>query len=95
VGHISTFNPEALHGKNDFQSRHIVADLINELPGNSFVNMNTDNNRRETVFYAVRAGQKHGDIGSLLPGNAAVNIHPQQRETVFSARSVQRSYLKN
>jgi hypothetical protein len=39
--------------------------------------------------------QKHGDIGSLLPGNAAVNMHPQQRETVFSVESVQRSYLKN
>jgi hypothetical protein len=49
----------------------------------------------ETVFYAVRAEQKHGDIGSLLPGNAAVNMHPQQWETVFSVGSVQRSYLKN
>jgi hypothetical protein len=32
---------------------------------------------------------------SLLPGNAAVNMHPQQWETVFSVRSMQRSYLKN
>jgi hypothetical protein len=28
----------------------IVTDLINALPGNSFVNTNTCNNRRETVF---------------------------------------------
>jgi hypothetical protein len=39
--------------------------------------------------------QKHGDIGSLLPGNAAVNMHPQQWKTVFSVGSVQRSYLQN
>jgi hypothetical protein len=68
--------------------------LINALPGNRFVNTTTGNNRRETVFYAVRAEQKHGDIGSLLPGNAAVNMHPQQWEKVFSVGSVQRSYLK-
>jgi hypothetical protein len=43
----------------------------------------------------VRAKQKHGDMGSLLPGNAAVNMHPQQWETVFSVGSMQRSYLKN
>jgi hypothetical protein len=30
----------------------------------------------KTVFYAVRAERKHGDIESLLPGNAAVNTHP-------------------
>jgi hypothetical protein len=47
------------------------------------------------VFYAVRAEQKHGDIGSLLPGNATVSVHPQQWETVFSVGSVQRSYLKS
>jgi hypothetical protein len=29
---------------------HIVTDLINALPGNSSVNTNTGNNRRETVF---------------------------------------------
>jgi hypothetical protein len=29
-----------------------------------------------------------------LPGNAAVNMHTQQWETVFSVRSVQRSYLE-
>jgi hypothetical protein len=46
------------------------------------------------VFYAARAKQKDEDIGSLLPGNAAVNIHPQQWETVFSVGSVKRSYLK-
>jgi hypothetical protein len=57
--------------------------LINALPGNSFVNTNTGNNRRETVFYAITAEQKHGDIGSLLPGNAAVNMNPQQWVTVF------------
>jgi hypothetical protein len=33
-------------------------------------------------------------IGSLLPGNADVNMHPQHWETVFSVGSVQRSYLK-
>jgi hypothetical protein len=65
------------------------------LPGNSFVNTNTGNNRRETVFCAVRAEQKHGAIGSLLPGNAAVNMHPQKWETVFSVGSAQRSYLKD
>jgi hypothetical protein len=27
-----------------------VTDLVNALPGNSSVNMNTSNNRRETVF---------------------------------------------
>jgi hypothetical protein len=41
------------------------------------------NNRKETVFYAVRAGQKDADMGSLLPCNAALNMHPQQWETVF------------
>jgi hypothetical protein len=35
------------------------------------------------------------DLINALPGNAAVNMHPQQWETVFSVRSVQRSYLKN
>jgi hypothetical protein len=40
------------------------------------------------------AGQKHGAIESLLPGNAAVNMHPQQWETVFYVGYVQRSYLK-
>jgi hypothetical protein len=37
----------------------------------------------------VHAEQKHGDIG-----NAAVNMHPQQWETVFSVGPVQRGYLK-
>jgi hypothetical protein len=69
--------------------------LINALPGNSFVNTNRGNNRRETVFYAVRTEKNHRDIGSLLPGNAAVKMHPQQWETVFSVGSVQRSYLKD
>jgi hypothetical protein len=72
-----------------------VTDLNNALPGNGFRNTNTGNNRRRTVFYADRADQKHGDIGSLLPGNATVNVNPQQWETVFSVVSVQRSYLKN
>jgi hypothetical protein len=66
----------------------------NALPGNSSVNTNRGNNRRET-FCEVRAEQNHGDIGSLLSSNAAVNMNPQQWETVFSVRSVQRSYLKN
>jgi hypothetical protein len=30
---------------------NIVTDLINALPGNSFVNTNTGNNRRKTVFF--------------------------------------------
>jgi hypothetical protein len=30
----------------------------------------------------------------MLPGNAAVNMHPQQWETVFSVGSEQKSYLK-
>jgi hypothetical protein len=34
-------------------------------------------------------------MGSLLPGNAAVNMHPQQLETVFSVGSMQQSYLKD
>jgi hypothetical protein len=34
---------------------------------------------------------KHGDIESLLPGNATVDMHPKQLETVFSMGSVQRS----
>jgi hypothetical protein len=75
-------------------SINIVTDLINVLPGENCVNTNTDN-RRGTVFYAVRAEQKHRDIGSLLPGNAALNMHPQEWETVLSVGSVQRSYLKN
>jgi hypothetical protein len=47
------------------------------------------------VFYAVCAEQKHGDIGSLLPGNVAGNMHQQQWETVFYLGSVQRSRLKD
>jgi hypothetical protein len=58
--------------------KYIVTDMINALPGNSFVTTNPGNNRRETVFYAVRAEKKHGDIGSLLPGNTGVNMHPKQ-----------------
>jgi hypothetical protein len=34
-------------------------------------------------------------MGSLLPGNTAVNMHPQQWEVVFSVGSMQRSYLKS
>jgi hypothetical protein len=73
---------------------NLAKDLINTFPGNSSVNTNRGNNRRETVSYAVRVEQKHGDIGSLLPGNAAVNMHPQQWEMVFCVGSVQRSCLK-
>jgi hypothetical protein len=40
------------------------------------------------------APSKNTYIGSLLPGNAAVNLHPQQWETVFSMVFAQRSYLK-
>jgi hypothetical protein len=64
------------------------------LPGNSSVNTKRGNNRRETVFYVVRAKQKTVSMGSLLPGKAAVNMHPQQWETVFSVGSVQRSSFK-
>jgi hypothetical protein len=69
---------------------HNVTNLNNALPGNSFVNTNTGNNREENVFFAVRAEQKHGAMGSLFPGNAAVNMHPQQWKTVFSVGSVQK-----
>jgi hypothetical protein len=64
---------------------------MNALPGNSSVNTNIGNNRREFVFYAIRAGRVHGDVGSLSPGNEVVNMHPQQWETVLSVGSVQRS----
>jgi hypothetical protein len=70
---------------------HNVTWIARALLRNDTVNLNN----RETVFYAVRAEQKHGYIGSLLSHNAAVNMHPQQWETVFSVGSVQRSYLKN
>jgi hypothetical protein len=33
----------------------VVMDLTNTLPGNSSVNTNRHNNRRETVFYAIRS----------------------------------------
>jgi hypothetical protein len=69
--------------------------LINALPGNRSVNTNRSNNRRETVFYVIRAEQKYGDTGSVLPSNAAVNMHSQQWETMFSVGSVEMSYLKD
>jgi hypothetical protein len=50
--------------------------------------VNKPQQKENCVFYAIRAEQKHGDIGSLLPGNAAVKMHPQQWETVFSVGSV-------
>jgi hypothetical protein len=34
-------------------------------------------------------------IGCLLPGKAAVNMHPQQWETLFSVGSVEMSFLTN
>jgi hypothetical protein len=37
----------------------------------------------------------HVAVGNVSPGNAAVNMHPQQWETVFSVGFVQRSYLKD
>jgi hypothetical protein len=46
-------------------------------PGNSSVNTNTGNNRKETVYYAVRTGRAHGSVRSLLPGSEAINKHPQ------------------
>jgi hypothetical protein len=64
------------------------------MPGNGSVNTNRGNTRRETLFYVVCAEQKDGDVGSVLPGNAVVNTHPQQWETVFSVGSLQRSFLK-
>jgi hypothetical protein len=82
-------------GASPGTAQNIVTDLIKALRGNSSVNKNRGNNRRETVFYAVSTEQKHGAVGSLLPGNAAVNMHPQQWKTAFSVGSVQRSYLKN
>jgi hypothetical protein len=65
------------------------------LSGKMSVNTNKGIKRRETVFYAVRAGREHGAVGSLLPGNEAVNMHPQQWKTVFSVGSMRRSYLKD
>jgi hypothetical protein len=62
------------------------------LPDNSSVYTNTDN-RMENVFLCGE--QKHGAIGSLLPGNVTVNMHPQQYGTVFSVGSVQRNYLND
>jgi hypothetical protein len=47
---------------------------------------------RETVFLC---SPRRAKARSLLLGNAAVNMHPQQWETVFTVGSVQRSYLKN
>jgi hypothetical protein len=46
-------------------------------------------------LYAIRTEQKQGDIGSLLSRNAAVNMHSQQWETVFSVGSVLGSYFKD
>jgi hypothetical protein len=43
----------------------------------------------------VRAEQKHRAMGSLLPGNTAVNMHPQQWEMVFSVGCVQMNYLND
>jgi hypothetical protein len=57
--------------------------LINVLPGNSSVNTITGNNRREIVFLCGTRQAKQGAVRSLLPGNAAVNMHPQQWETMF------------
>jgi hypothetical protein len=37
----------------------IVTWLINALPGSSSVNTNASSNRRETIFYVVRAKEKH------------------------------------
>jgi hypothetical protein len=65
--------------------------MARALLSNGSINLNSN----ETVFYAVRAEQEQGDVGSVLSGNAAVNMHPQQCETVFSVVSVQRSYLKD
>jgi hypothetical protein len=72
-----------------------VTDLINALPGNSSSNTNIGNNRKQTVFYAVRAERAHGDVGSLSPGNEDINMYPQQWETVFSVGSVQSSFLRD
>jgi hypothetical protein len=58
-------------------------DLINALPGNSSVNMNTGNNRRETVFYAVRVKQKHGVIGSLARQHSCKQASTTMRDGVF------------
>jgi hypothetical protein len=53
--------------------------------------VNKPQQQENCVCHAVPAEQEHGDIGSLLPGNAAVNMHPEQWGTVFSVGSVQRS----
>jgi hypothetical protein len=65
------------------------------LLGNSNEKTDTPQQEKGNCFHAFRAEKKHSDIGSLLPGNAAVNMHPEQWETVLSVGSVQRSYLNN
>jgi hypothetical protein len=69
------------------EGKPYVGKMARALLSNGSVNLN---NRETCVFYAVRAKQKHTDIGSLLPGNVAVNMHQQQWRTVFSVGSVQR-----
>jgi hypothetical protein len=54
-------------------SLYIVKALINALPGNSSVNTNRDNNRKETEFSMLFAPSK-----STYLGNAVVNMHPQK-----------------
>jgi hypothetical protein len=65
---------------NFFNVNNIVTNFISALPGNSSVNTNRGNNRREIVFSMRSAPSKSTDIyiGSLLPDNAAVNMHPRQ-----------------
>jgi hypothetical protein len=61
-------------------------DLINALPGNNSVNTNRSNNRRETVSCAARAA---------IVALQRFGKHISTIEAVFSALSVQMSYLKN
>jgi hypothetical protein len=41
---------------------YIVTDLINALPGNSSVNTNRGNNRKENVFYMRSAPSKSTEL---------------------------------
>jgi hypothetical protein len=54
---IKTTNNLKMAAEPHLKSNIQIMDFINALPGNSSV----DTNRRENVFYAVRAEQKHGN----------------------------------
>jgi uncharacterized protein (DUF2132 family) len=59
---------------------HIVTDLIDALLSNGWVN--------KPQQYKINCFMRSASSKSTLPGNAAVNKHPQQWDTVFSVGSV-------